>query len=370
MILIDYAQSNSNKRIDVVSESFPHLEGGVIEDFKGIMKERNYWKEALWNETKHTYRFETGTTLKFTSFDKIGKAHGPRRDVLYINECNFIPYQVADQLMTRTREVVWLDWNPSTDFWFYDDILGQLPDLDFMGEGGNYPPLTYKDNEALSDRERIKIEAKKNNHNWWRVYGLGLRGQVEGIIYTNWQIIDDIPHEARLERFGLDFGYTNDPTAIVAIYYYNGGYIIDEITYLKGLSNKQIADILLNKGRALVVADSAEPKSIDEIASYGVNITGSDKGKDSVRQGIQLVQDQKISITKRSVNVIKEYRNYLWDTDKDGKTLNKPIDFFNHGMDATRYAISSLIPSIRKKEYIETLRLNNYATKPLPNPAR
>ena len=183
-------------------------------------------------------------------------------------------------------------------------------------------------------------------HKW-----LGEPFSSERKIYKDWQIIDEIPHEARLERRGVDFGYSCDPTSIVDIYYYNGGYILNERCYMKGLSNKQIADILLqdNVG-VLVVADSAEPKSVDEIRQYGVNIIGSVKGKDSVRQGIQLVQDQKISVTNRSVNVIKEYRNYLWKTDKDGRILNEPEHTWSHCMDGIRYGLTSLIGAKRRPE--------------------
>ena len=164
-------------------------------------------------------------------------------------------------------------------------------------------------------------------------------GEAEGLIYKDWKTISEIPHEARLERYGLDFGYTNDPTAIVAIYRYNGGFILDEIAYLKGLSNKQIADILLNTDKALVIADSAEPKSIDEIKQYGINILPAKKGQDSVRQGIQFVQSQKISVTQRSINILKEQRNYLWQTDKDGFSTKDPGVIYNHSMDAIRYGL-------------------------------
>lgn len=163
-------------------------------------------------------------------------------------------------------------------------------------------------------------------------------------IYTGWEIIDEIPHQARLERYGLDFGYSNDPTAIIAVYYYNGGYILDEIVYRKGMSNKQIADTFLNlEQQALIIADSAEPKSIDEIKSYGLNIIATEKGADSVRNGIKLVQDQRISLTRRSQYTQKEYRSYLWKVDKDGKILPIPEDINNHSMDALRYGISSIL---------------------------
>lgn len=175
-------------------------------------------------------------------------------------------------------------------------------------------------------------------HKW-----LGEPYSLERKIYKDWNFIDDIPHEARLERYGLDFGYSNDPTAIVAIYYYNGGYILDEITYQKGLSNKQIADILKNHELALVIADSAEPKSIDEIHSYGIDIAGAIKGTDSVNHGIALVRSQRISVTKRSINILREYKNYLWMTDRDGKIINKPDGGFDHSMDALRYGLVSLV---------------------------
>ncbi len=191
---------------------------------------------------------------------------------------------------------------------------------------------------------RLEIEDdKKKRPGLYRHKWLGEPYNMERKIYKDWQIIDEIPHEARLERYGLDFGYSNDPTAIVAIYKYNGGFIFDEICYQKGLSNKQIADILNNSPKALVVADSAEPKSIDELKLYGVNVLPSLKGQGSVNKGIQFIQDQRISITKRSVNGLKEYRNYLWKVDKEGRIINTPEDIFNHFMDAIRYGLDSYI---------------------------
>ena len=341
--LIDYAQSHKSKNIWVVSESMPHLKGGAIEDFKNIMQGQGYWAESRWHGTDYVYTFETGSTIKFTSVDTYGKAHGPRRDVLFLNECNNLAYNIVDQLITRTREVVWIDWNPTSEFWFYEKMLGKRDDIDFI-------TLTYKDNEALDQNTIQEIESHKDNKNWWRVYGEGKIGEVEGRIYTGWQIIKDIPFEARLEGYGLDYGYSIDPTAIVAVYYYNGGYILDEILYRKGMSNKQIADVLNSLPYGLVVADSAEPKSNDEIKSYGVNLIPVVKGKDSVKQGIQYVQDQKISVTERSVNLIKEYRNYLWKTDKNGQIINEPEGGLDHALDAVRYRLSSMKPQREAKK--------------------
>ena len=217
------------------------------------MIDRGYWDDNRWNETKHFYKFETGSVMKFISVDDFGKAHGPRRDILFINEGPNLDWIIVEQLIQRTSGDIWIDWNPSSEFWYYTEIKGKL-DHDFI-------TLTYLDNEGLPQTVKEFIESRKENKRWWTVYGLGQLGEVEGKIYKDWQIIDEIPHEARLERRGMDFGYSNDPTAIVDIYKYNGGFILDEVTYQKGLSNKQIADILTSQEKILTIADSAEPIS-------------------------------------------------------------------------------------------------------------
>lgn len=335
MWLIDYAQTVKGDLITVVSESFPHLEDGAIRDFKSIMMAQSYWNEDRWHGTKHEYTFETGSVIEFTSIDTYGKAHGPRRDVLFINEANNLDYKIADQLITRTRKIVWMDWNPSEEFWFYTEMLPNREDIDFI-------TLTYLDNEALDETSKSEIEAHRNNKEWWTVYGEGKLGVITSRIYRNWQIVDEVPFEAKLMRTGLDFGYSNDPSAVVDVYEYNGGLILDEILYAKGQSNQQIGAVLTSKEpKALVIADSAEPKSIDEIHGYGASILAAEKGKDSVVNGIQVVQNEKISVTKRSINIIKEYRNYLWITDKNGHVVNEPEHTFSHSMDAIRYAIVS-----------------------------
>jgi phage terminase large subunit len=340
--LIARSQSDKVKTLtSIISESTPHLKRGAMRDFKNIMREHNYWQDDRWNATDSIYNFETGSQIEFFSADQADKLRGARRDRCFMNEANNITLDAFDQLEVRTKEFIFLDWNPTNEFWFYTEILNKRNDVDFI-------TLTYKDNEALSPEIISSIESRKNRKGWWQVYGLGQLGEVEGKIYKDWQIIDEIPHEARLERYGMDFGYSNDPTSIVAIYYYNGGYILDEITFQKGLSNKQIADILLNQQQIIVIADSAEPKSIDEIKSYGVNIIATEKGRDSVSHGIQFVQDQRISVTKRSINIINEYRNYLWDTDKNGKILPEPEHTFSHSMDAIRYGLVSMIKKIQQ----------------------
>ena len=337
LYLIALAQSDKKKTLtSVCSESIPHLKRGAIRDFKNIMMEHKYWKDDCWNTTDSTYTFETGSQIEFFSTDNGDKLRGARRDRLFINECNNVSFEAFEQLEIRTSEFIYLDYNPSNEFWVQTEIKGNRTDYDFI-------IITYKDNEALSESIVQALEQRKTRTGWWQVYGLGQLGEVEGKIYKNWLIVDSVPHEAVLERYGLDFGYTNDPTAIVAIYKYNGGIILDEICFQKGLTNKQIADIIANQPeQALTIADSAEPKSIDEIMSYGVSIFGAEKGRDSITNGIQIVQSQRISVTKRSVNIIKEYRNYLWMTDKNGKVLQVPEGGYDHSMDAIRYAITSI----------------------------
>lgn len=356
LYLIAMAQTDTKKTLtSVIAESTPHLKRGAMRDFKNIMQDHRYWKDDNWNATDSIYTFETGSQIEFFPADQSDKLRGARRDRAFINEANNVPLDAFDQIEVRTKEFIYLDWNPTNEFWFYTDVKDKREDVEHI-------VLTYKDNEALSKEIIAAIESRKERKGWWKVYGEGQLGEVEGKIYKDWQVIDEIPHEARLERYGLDYGYTNDPTAIVAIYYYNNGYILDEITYQKGLSNKQIADILLNQIPSLVVPDSAEPKSNDELVAYGVNILPANKGQGSVLQGIQWIQHQRISVTKRSVNILREYRNYLWKTDKDGKILNEPEHQFSHSMDAIRYGMESnkpaeyLSPEIRARQMMERRR--------------
>lgn len=342
MIEIDVAQSRKeNGLTSIVAESIPHLKRGAIRDFKRIMQEHGYWDESRWNKSDSIYTFETGWQIEFFSVDQPDKLRGGRRERLFGNECNTWAngLEAFNQLEVRTKESVFLDWNPSNEFWFYTDVLGTRDDIDHI-------ILTYKDNEALSPEIVKAIEARKNNKMWWQVYGLGLLGEIETQIYKGWNIVDSVPELARLEVRGMDFGYTNDPTAIIDVYKYNNGYVLDERVYRKGMSNKQISDVLKNfeNPETSVVADSAEPKSIDEISSYGIPIFPAKKGPDSINQGIQLIQGIPISVTKRSVYLLKEYRNYLWMEDREGKVVNKPMQGNDHCMDAVRYAISYLNP--------------------------
>jgi len=344
-VLIDLAQKDETPTVtSIVSESLPHLKKGAMRDFLNIMQGHGYFMESNWNRTDFIYTFPpgkgnttgSGSIIEFFGADQPLKVRGPRRDRLFCNEVNNLAFETFEQLEVRTRETIWMDWNPSVEFWFYTEMLGKRDDIDHL-------IITYLDNEALDASIVASIEQRKNRPGWWQVFGLGQLGEVDGKIYTGWGVVDEVPHEAKLVRYGLDFGYSNDPTAIIAIYQYNGGYILDEVLHQKGMLNSQIAAVIQNQeNTVLVVADSAEPKSIDEIGTYGIPIIGCTKGKDSVKQGISVVQDQQISMTRRSLNLIKSYRNYLWEVDKNGRVLNVPEHAFSDAMDAVRYGIGSL----------------------------
>lgn len=333
-VLINKAVTIPSLEISIVAETIPHLRRGALKDFIKILKWTNRFNENQFNKSLLTYEFKNGSVIEFFSADDSSKLRGARRDILYINECNNVTFDSYNELAIRTRKEIYLDYNPAQEFWVHTELKDE-PDSDFL-------ILTYKDNEALDKSivtqiEKNKEKAKTSSYwaNWWKVYGEGQLGILEGVVFSNWKTIDTIPKDARLLGLGMDFGYTNDPTAIVEIYAYNGQRIINEIVYQRGLLNSDIAKLVPSD--VAIYADSSEPKSIEEIRRYGKTIKGVTKGKDSINYGIDVMQRNEYLITSQSTNLIKELRGYVWDTDKTGKRLNKPIDFNNHAIDALRY---------------------------------
>lgn len=349
-ILIDKAIRNPNLEISIVSESVPHLRRGALKDFLKIMMMLNRYRDAQFNKSILKYNFTNGSYIEFFSTDQSDKLRGARRTDLYINECNNIPFDAYQQLMVRTSNEIWLDYNPTSSFWVDKEVL-TADDVDHI-------VLTYKDNEALPDSiikeiEKAKEKAKTSNYwsNWWKVYGLGQTGSLEGVCIPDWKEIT-LPLEARLLCYGMDFGYSNDPTTLVALYKYNDAYIFDEVFYQKGLLNRDISNLLKTyNATEIVYADSAEPKSIAELNHYGHMVYPVKKGRDSINHGLSLINQNKIYITKQSKNLINELRNYTWMSDKQGNILNKPIDAYNHAIDAMRYAITSQLEDPNKGEY-------------------
>jgi phage terminase large subunit len=341
--LIDYAVKNPKKEISVVSETIPHLRRGAIRDFLKIMDMIGMYNDNNWNKSSLTYKFSNGSYIEFFSADQPNKLRGARRDVLFINECNNVDWESYYQLAIRTRDFIYLDYNPVAEFWVDKELIGH-EDTDFI-------VLTYKDNEALEQSiikeiESAREKAKTSSYweNWWKVYGLGQIGNLEGVIFKEWKQLDKIPLDAKLVGRGMDFGYTNDPTTITDIYQWNNEYIFDERIYRTGLTNPEIWREFksLNIDNSIyTIADSAEPKSIQELSSLGMKIIGATKGADSIMYGIQRMQENNFYVTSNSLNIIKELRAYTWAVDREGNKLNKPIDNFNHAIDGIRYFFTS-----------------------------
>jgi phage terminase large subunit len=348
-LLIQYAIQTPNSEISVVSESIPHLKRGALKDFLKIMDWTNNMNHNNFNKSNLTYKFSNGSYIEFFSADQPDKLRGARRDILFINECNNVSFESYQQLAIRTKKFIYLDYNPTNEFWVHTELMNE-PTSDFI-------ILTYKDNEALDpaivkEIEKAKVKAETSSYweNWWKVYGLGQIGTLEGVIFNNWQQIDVLPKDARLLGYGVDFGYSNDPTAIVEVYKWNDKRIINELCYQKELSNSQIAKFI--KTQEDCYCDSAEPKSIAELRAFGINARPVRKGSDSINFGIQVMQEQEYLITKQSTNLINELRKYAWDKDKKtGATLNKPIDMFNHAIDAFRYHEMESIGTPNKGNY-------------------
>ena len=333
-ILIDKATKQSGLEISIIAESIPHLRRGALRDFLKIMKWTNRYFDERFNKSHLKYEFANGSFIEFFSADDSSKLRGARRDILYINECNNVNFEAYNELAIRTKREVFLDFNPANEFWVHTELKDES-DADFI-------ILTYKDNEGLDEgivqqieKNRLKAATSSYWANWWKVYGLGELGQLQGAVFTNYKIIDKIPQDARLIGIGLDFGYTNDPSAIIEVYKHNETRILNEVKYQTGMLNSDIAKVLPKS--IPVYADSAEPKSIADIQRYGITIKGVTKGRDSVNYGIDVMQAQSYLVTSSSTNLIKELRSYCWDVDKAGKRLNKPIDNFNHALDAVRY---------------------------------
>jgi phage terminase large subunit len=333
-LLIEVCENRTNPLVvSVVSESMPHLKAGCIRDFKNIMGES--FDERKWNATDNIYQFSQNVLMEFFSADHTGKASGPRRDILYCNEVNHIPKPIVDQLDLRTRRFTFYDFNPTSEFWAHE--MKDLPEVAWIHS-------TYKDALNVLTPDVIKkIEAKKDRDpNGWRVYGLGLIGRLEGLVHPEFTMVDELPDAGSI-FYGMDFGFTNDPTVLIKCVLHDDNLYCDELICETGLTNQQIAHRMeslgVKKGYDEIFADAAEPKSIEEIYQAGFNIKAAPKGADSVLHGIQMINNYKQFWTKRSLNAHKEQRNYSYVIDKFGKPTNKPMDDYNHCMDARRYGV-------------------------------
>ncbi len=327
-----YRNPNGGAVLTICRKTFPALRASVMRDFFEVLKREGIYTEVNHNKSDATYILE-GNLIEFISIDQPQKIRGRKRDVLFINEANELNLEDFRQLLIRTTGKVLLDYNPSDEFhWIYDHVIPR--------EDATFFQSTFRDNPFLEPSLVTEIERLQvADPNYWRIYGLGERGQSRTTILTHWSQTETIDPRFKLVAYGLDFGYTNDPTACVAVYSDGEAFLLDEVLYQNGLSNRQIFQLLESEvGKNTVIADSAEPKSIDELHGYGMNVHPARKGPDSVRAGIQFFHSKPLAVTSRSLNLIKELRNYKWKEDKNGKNLNEPVDAFNHAIDAARYA--------------------------------
>jgi len=337
ILLIDKCIKTPGLEVSVVAETIPMIRKGALKDFLKIMKETGRFIPTNYNKTLLRYEFSNGSYMEFFSADSEEKLRGSRRTTLYVNECNNITYDAYLQLSIRTSGEIFLDYNPSSKFWINTEVIGQ-PETDFI-------ILNYKDNEGLpesvinmleSNREKAKTSSYWSN--WCRVYLDGETGQIEGTIYTDYEIIDKIPDEARLIGYGLDFGFSVDPAALIAVYKYNDDIVVDEVIYQTGLLNSDLAKLMKTYNvSGEIFADSAEPKSIQELKRFGFQVKPVEKGRDSINYGIQILQQKHMMVTRGSKNLLDEFSKYMWKKNHDGGFDTTPIDAYNHGCDALRY---------------------------------
>jgi phage terminase large subunit len=330
--LITHAYNEPNSEISIVAETIPHLKRGALRDFLKIMDLVGLYNDASFNKSSLIYTFQNGSYIEFFSADSESKLRGARRDVLFVNECNNITWEAYYQLAIRTRKFIYLDYNPVSEFWVDKELINDVDSEMVI--------LTYLDNEALDksivrEIEKAKEKAKTSKYweNWYKVYGLGQIGTLQGTVFENWSIAPSIPKDAELIAYSLDWGYSNDPTALVACYKSGQQYYFDELIYQTKLTNSDIIDKLIKLGVSEysdIIADSAEPKSIEDLRRRGFSVSPAKKGPDSIRASISLLQEIHFKVTENSTNLIKELRNYCWDVDRDGNKMQVPVDDNNH----------------------------------------
>ena len=332
-IVFGYCTTEVGKTITICRKTYPALRSSSMRDFFEILKEYGLYKEENHNKSNSEYKLY-GNLIEFISLDQPQKLRGRKRDLLYINEANEISFEDWQQLIFRTTGKVILDYNPSDEFHFIYDKIKPRDDADFF-------ITTYKDNPFLEPDTIREIERLKDiDLNYWKIYGLGEIGSSQALIYK-FNEVPEVPKEASFLSMGLDWGYTNDETALISVYKLGDDLYFKELIFKKGLTNVDIHNEMkrLEVGRSEIFADSSEPKSIEDLYRMGWNIKPATKGQGSVNIGIDMLKRYRLNVTKESVNMLKEFRNYKWQEDKNGNILNTPCDLFNHSLDACRYAL-------------------------------
>lgn len=349
--LIAYCLQNPFTRLSVVRATLPALKGSSFVDFKEILFSLELYDDKCMNKSELIYTFPNGSTVEFFSCDSEQKLRGRKRDVLFVNEANELDYYKFQQLQMRTTRFTIIDYNPSfSDEHWICRLNSEKSTYHFI--------TTYKDNKFLERKIVEELESLKwKNETLWQVYGLGQQAMIEGLVFRNVDIVDEIPATARHRWIGMDFGFTNDQTAIVEVAIDGNTLYVDEICYQTEMLSSDIIRTLKNECSGMeVISESADPRMVQEIYRAGVNIHPVVKYKGSIEAGIAKMQEYKIMITKRSSNVQREFKNYVYAQDKEGKWLNSPIDYFNHAIDAVRYVVMMKVMSgqnngIRKISY-------------------
>ncbi len=334
-VLILIAFEQADKVITVVGQDIPNLKSGALRDALKITGESETLKNAIlsYNKSERVFQFRNGSIIEFKSYTDPQDAKSGKRDYLFINEANGINWDVYQELSLRTKIRVYIDYNPNAEFWVHDRLIGKKNVQLIISD--------HRHNPFLSFEMRQKIESiKKEDIELWKVYARGLTGKISGLVLNNWQLCDDIPPGAKLVAIGLDFGFTNDETGCLAVFKQNGELWVDELLYETGLTNPDISRRLSVLGlskNTLIVADSAEPKSIEELRRLGWNIVPAKKGADSIKISIDILKRYKLNINRHSLNLRRELARYKWKTDLAGRALNEPVDRWNHLIDPLRY---------------------------------
>lgn len=329
--------------ISCVAATLPMVKRGMMRDFKQMLIAENEWDENAFNKSECTYTYPNGCIIEFFGVDNASKVHGSARDILFVNEAQTIPREIFRQLDIRTRKKVVIDFNPIRKFW---------GETEFVGDRYITIHSTYKDNPYLSKEQIGAIEKNKEDANWWRIYGEGETGGVEGNVYPSYEVIEDMPETFTGRCLGLDFGFVNDPTAIVDIRFQGWDLYVDLLCYETGLLNASIADYLTSNmlHRLITVCDNAEQKSIVELQQRRIKAIPCVKGRGSVAGGIAQVKQFRLHVTKRSVKLLDELDNYKFIKDEATDTYtNETIDAWNHALDALRYGVDYLIRKYRPK---------------------
>lgn len=332
--LVVWCLTHPYTRLSIVRATLPAIKGSVYVDFKEILLRLGVWNDKAMNKSEMVYTFSNGSWVEFFSTDNEQKLRGRKRDILFVNEANELSFIEWQQLKMRTTKYTILDYNPSfSDEHWICSVNADPRSYHFIS--------TYKDNPFLEQSIIEEIESLQyKNQSLWQVYGLGMQAVVEGLIFRDVVYVDDIPPQVRKRWRGMDFGFTNDPTAIVTVGVYGDNLYIDEVAYATQMLSSDIIRTLKSQDEPLeVIAESADPRLIQEIYRAGINIHPVKKFQGSVDAGIQKMLQYKLHITKRSANIIKEQKNYTYRQDKEGKWLNEPIDAYNHAMDAVRYVV-------------------------------